>query len=73
MFIIPNESLHYEEADPKLAVLIGNASIQPGKTVIVRSPSRDINMLEFFLLHQIVNITVFIGNGVGKNRKIIDM
>ena len=68
-----DKSSDHIEADTKLVALIANASIQPGKTVMVRSPSGDIDILVLFLLHQFENITVLIDNGVGKNRKIIDM
>ena len=73
MCIIPDKSSNHEEADIKLAALIGNASIKQGNTVMVRSSSGDIDILVLFLLHQFVNVTVLISNGVGKNRKIIDM
>ena len=38
----------------------------------VRSPSGDIDIPVFFVLHQFEDITVLIYNGVRKNRKIID-
>ena len=73
MSIIPDKSSDHEEADTKLVALIGNASIQQGNKVMVRSPSGDIDILILFLSLQFENITVLIDNGIGKNRKIIDM
>ena len=73
MSIIPNKSSDHEETDTKVVAFIGNASIQPGNTVMVRSPHGDIGILVLFLLHQFENITLLIDNGAGKNRKIIDI
>ena len=47
MSIIPNKSSDHEETDTKLVAFIGNASIQPGNTVMVRSPHGDIGILAF--------------------------
>ena len=65
MFIIPDKSSDHEETDTKLVALIRKASIQQEKTVMVRLPSRDIDILVlpsrdigilvFFLLHQFEN------------------
>ena len=73
MSIIPDKFIDNEEAHTKLVVLIGNASIQQGHMVMVRSPSGDIDIPVLFLLHQFENTTILIDNGVGKNRKIIDV
>ena len=53
--------------------LVENAEIVEGNSLMVRSPSGDIDILVLFLLHQFDGKNVLIDNGVGKNRKIIDM
>ena len=53
--------------------LVENAEIVEGNSRMVRSPSGDIDILVLFLLHQFDGKNVLIDNGVGKNRKIIDM
>ena len=40
---------------------------------MVRSPSADINILTFFVSHNFGDITIYIDNGTGKNRKIINV
>ena len=40
---------------------------------MVRSPSGDIDILVLFLKHGLGNVRVYIDNGIGKARKIIDM
>jgi len=61
----------HEEADTKLVALV-NAFNSSGNTVLVRSPSGDIDILMLFLLHQFENKRVLIDNGTGNGRKIID-
>ena len=58
MSIIPDKSSDYEEPDTKPVALIGNASIQQGNTVLIISPSWDINILVLFLLHEFENFIV---------------
>ena len=53
--------------------LVENAEIVEGNSLMVRSPSGDIDILVLFLLPQFDGKNVLIDNGVGKNRKIIDM
>jgi len=62
----------HEEADTKLVALVNSCNLA-GNTVLVRSPSGDIDILVLFLLHQFENKRVLIDNGTGKSRKIIDM
>ena len=57
----------HEEADTKLIALVSY------NTVLVRSPSGDIDILVLFFPHQFENKRVLIDNGTGNNRKIIDM
>ena len=40
---------------------------------MVRSPSADIDILTLFVSHNFGDITIYIGNGTGKNRKIINV
>lgn len=68
MTIKPDKSSDHGETDTKLVALIGNASVQPRNTVMVRSASRDINILVLSLLHQFENITVLI-DGVQKTKR----
>ena len=40
---------------------------------MIRSPSGNIDIIMLFIYHEFDGITILIGNGVGKSRKIIDM
>ena len=63
----------YKEADTKLVPLAGAANIENGKTVMIWSPSGDIDIIMLFIDHEFDGMTILIGNGVGKSRKIIGM
>ena len=69
---IPEKASDHKEADTKLVALVESVEVN-GNSVMVRSPSGDIDTLVLFILHQFEGKNVFINNGVGKNRKIIDM
>ena len=56
-----------------MVALVGPANIENDKTVMIRSPSGDIDITVLFIHHEFDGITILIGNGVGKSRKIIDM
>ena len=71
--VVTEKSSDHEEADTKLVPLIGAANIENGKTVMIRSPSGDIDIIMLFIHHEFDGITILIGNGVGKSRKNIDM
>ena len=62
----------HKEADTKLVALV-NAFKSSGNTLLVRSPSGDINILMLVLLHQFENKRLLIDNGNGNSGKIIDM
>ena len=62
----------HKEADTKLVALV-NAFKSSGNTLLVRSPSGDINILMLVLLHQFENKRVLIDNGNGNSGKIINM
>ena len=62
----------HEEANTKLVSLVGAADIENGKTVMIRSPSVDIDIITL-LIHEFDGITILIDNGAGKSRKIMDM
>ena len=72
-FMVTEKSSDHEEADTKFAALVGAANIENGKTVMIRSTSGDIDIIMLFIHHEFDGITILIGNGVGKSRKIIDM
>ena len=72
-FIVSEKSSDHEEADTKLVALVGAANIENCKTVMIRSPSGDIDIIVLFTHHEFDGITILIGNGVGKSRKNIDM
>ena len=40
---------------------------------MVRSPSGDIDILALFVAHDFSGVRIFIDNGTGKSRKIIDV
>ena len=69
---IPEKASDHKEADTKLVALVESVEVN-GNSVMVRSPSGDIDTLVLFILHQFEGKNVFIDNGVRKNRKIIDM
>ena len=69
---IPEKASDHKEADTKLVALVESVEVN-GNSVMVRSPSGDIDTLVLFILHQFEGKNVFIDNGVGKNRKITDM
>ena len=71
-FTVPEKSNDHEEADAKLVALVEAAYIANRKTVMIRSPSGDIDII-LFILHEFDRITILIDNDVGKSRKIIDM
>ena len=66
---IPEKASDHEEADMKLVALVENADIGKSNSVMGRYPSKDIDILVLFLLHQF-DEKVFIDNGDGKNRKL---
>ena len=70
-FVVTEKSSDYEEADTKLAALVGAANIENGITVMIRSPSGDIDTIVLFTHDEFDGITILIVNGVGKSRKII--
>ena len=70
---VPEKASDHEEADTKLVALVNSADVNAGESFMVRSPSGDIDILVLFLLHQFEGKTVYIDNGTGKHRKIIDM
>ena len=60
----------HEEADTKLVAMAFSTQLL-SESLMVRSPSGDIDILVLFLLHNTSRI--FIDNGTGKARKILDM
>ena len=72
-FIVTEKLSDDEEADTKLVALVKAANIANGKLVMIRSLSRDIEVIVLFILHEFDGVTILIDNGVGKSRKIKDM
>ena len=56
----------HEEVDTRLFALVEAAFIVNGKTVTIRSPSEDIDIIMLFLFHKFDGISILIDNGVGK-------
>jgi hypothetical protein len=52
--------------------MVKASNIPTSHSVMVRSPSGDIDILVLFLLHT-QGIRVLIGNGTGNSRKVIDI
>ena len=71
--LIPEFVSDHEEADTKLVALVHYAVLSSGQSVMVRSPSGDIDILILFSLHQREGIHILIDNGNGKSRKILDI
>lgn len=46
----------HEEADTKLVALARSSPLQPGNTVMIRSPSGDIDIIALFLGHEFPNV-----------------
>ena len=65
--IITKKSSNHKEADTKLVALVKAANFPNGKTVMIKSPSGDTNILALFLLREFAGITVLIDNGVEKS------
>ena len=64
--VVTEKSSDHEEVDTKLVPLDGGANIENDKTVMIRSPSGNIDITLLFILHGFDGITILIGNGVGK-------
>ena len=71
--VLPNLNSYHEEADTKLVALVFAANVPSEESIMVRSPSGDIDILTLFVTHDFRDTKVFIDNGTGKNRKIIEM
>ena len=71
--VVPELTSDHEEADTKLVALVHAAQITHGQSVLIRSPSGDIDILVLFLMHPCDNIRFLIDNGTGKCRKVIDV
>lgn len=63
----------HEEADTKLVALTYAVNAPPEDTIMVRSPSGDIDILALFVAHDFCAAKILIDNGTGKARKIIDV
>ena len=71
VFIVTEKPGDHEEDDTKLVALVEAANIANGKTVTLRSPSGDIDIIVLLILHEFDRITVLIDNAVGKSRKFV--
>ena len=54
--MVTKKSSDHEEAE--LVALLEAANIANGKTVMIRSPSRDIDKIVFFTLHEFDGMTI---------------
>ena len=61
----------HEEADTKLVALVKTANLPRDKSVLIRSPSGDIDILVLFVAYQFDGIKMLIDNGTGKERSMI--
>ena len=73
MTVLPNLNSDPEEADTKLVALVCAANVPSEESIMVRSPSGDIDILTLFVAHDFRDTKVFIDNGTGKNQKIIEV
>ena len=73
--LIAELAYDHEEADTKLVALFHTAQISPGQSVMIRSPSGNVDILVLFLLHsdRLLDMHCLVDNGTGKNHKITDM
>ena len=71
--LVPSLSCNHEEDDTKLVALVCAANVRQGDSVMVRSPSADIDILTLFVSHNFGDIIIYIDNGTGKIGKIINV
>ena len=71
--VLPNLNSDHEEVDTKSVALVCAANVPSEKSIMVRSPSGDIDILTLFVAHDFRDTKVFIDNGTDKNRKIIEV
>ena len=71
--IIPELSSNHEEADTKVIALVKSANVDNEDSVMVRSSSGDIDILALFLSHDFGNTVIYVDNGTGKERKILEV
>ena len=71
--IITDFTSDHEEADTKLVALASVADVSTGDAIMARSPSGDIDILALFVGHDFGAVRIFIDNGTGKSRKIINV
>ena len=73
---VPELYTNHEEADTKISYLAHHAlENNNGRvtTCIVRSPSGDIDIPVILLASQSPNLKIYIDNGIGKQRKMLDL
>ena len=63
----------HKEAHTKLIAFVRASILQPGQSVMIRSPSGDIDIFALFLGHNFPGVQILIDNDSGKSRKIIDV
>eukprot|EP00794_Sanderia_malayensis_P004276 gene4276-biopygen3477 len=71
--VIESFESNHEEADTKLIALVKAANVPVGDSVMIRSPSGDIDVMALFLGHDFAGIQILIDNGTGLSRKIINI
>ena len=71
MTAFPNLNSDHEEAYTKLAALVRAANVSSGKSINVRFPSGDTDILILFVAHDFRDSNVFIDNGKSKSWKTI--
>ena len=57
----------HEEADKNLAALVHAVNFHFGGAVMIRSPSRDIDILAFFIAHGFQGVHTVVGSGKTRN------
>ena len=70
-FVVTEKSSDHEETNIKLVALVEAANIAKGKTVMIRSPPRDIDIVVLIILPEFDRITILIKKK--KSRKTVDM
>ena len=68
-FIVTEKPSDHEEADTKLVAQVEATNFPNGKTVLIRSPSGDTDIIVLFILHEFDGIiTIIIDNGLEKEK-----
>ena len=73
VIVLPNLNSDHEGDDTKLVASVCAVNVPSEESIMVRSASGDIDILTLFVAHDFRDTKVFIDNGTGKKRRIIEV